>query len=417
MPLSPETNTKTNPLLMFVIYGNMTLYGFIISMRGVSFPLIKNSFGASYSDQGLMTAMVSFTAVCFCIISGIFMGRKGLKNTAVAGFILMICGMASFSFAESYWMAAGLYLILQAGFGFFEIGLNGMGVRIFTKKSAMKMNLLHFCFGLGSICGPFAAGFIVNQTGMRWQMMYPLGLVPVFIFFIITLVTRYPADQRSASDAGSTVEINTALKINSGEQIPKNELSFFSGLKVPLVWIFGLIMGLAGAIESCSVAWSGLFLSDVYGMNIETQGAFFVSVFFMLYTFSRLACGFFIEKAGYLRVTIIGGIAAFALYIAAFILGRNGIVLLPVTGIFISVIYPTMLAVSVGVFRERAQVYSSAMISIAFTLNGLIQFGFGITNNFIGASWAFKSCVPYTAVMVILLLVLNRITKPNTKHN
>ncbi|GHV48922.1 hypothetical protein AGMMS49546_39680 [Spirochaetia bacterium] len=118
-----------NILLLIVIYGDMMLYGYLNSMKGVTFPLIKNSFRASHGDQGLMVAMISFTAVIFCIISGVFMSRFGLKKTIITGFILIGLGMAAIFFAAGFWMAAALYLIIQSGFGFFEIGLNGMGVR------------------------------------------------------------------------------------------------------------------------------------------------------------------------------------------------------------------------------------------------------------------------------------------------
>ena len=388
MSASKKNGKRSNLLLMTVIYGNMTLYGFIHSMRGVSFPLIKTSFNASYSDQGLMTALVSFAGVCFCIIPGIFMNRQGLKKTAVLGFILMIAGMVFITLAQSYWGAAALYLILQAGFGFFEIGLNGIGVRVFTKKSALMINLLHFFFGLGAVAGPRFAGFIVNRLELPWQMIYPLAIVPVVIFLSLTLTAKFPGK----------------ITVNNQD----TEFTFFIAFREPLVWIIGLVMGLAGSLEACSVAWSGLFLQDVYGMSIAVEGAAFVSIFFMLYTISRLASTLFIEKAGYLRVTVIAGLVTLILYITAFSLGRNGVNLLPVTGIFISLIYPTMLAVSVGVFRERAQTCSSAIIVIAFVLNGLIQLGFGFSNRLLGPSWAYRSCILYAVIMILLLVYLGK---------
>jgi hypothetical protein len=60
----------------------------------------------------------------------------------------------------------------------------------------------------------------------------------------------------------------------------------------------------------------------------------------------------------------------------------------------------------VGVFKEKAQAMSPAMISIAFVLNGLIQFGFGISNRFLGAAWAYRSCVLYGIILIILSLKL-----------
>jgi len=170
-------------------------------------------------------------------------------------------------------------------------------------------------------------------------------------------------------------------------------------------------MGIAGAIEACSVAWSGLYLQDVYDLDPATTGAVFVSIFYVLYTISRFVSGFIIEKTGYMRSVLVSGAAIIVLFILAFSLGRNGIYLLPVVGFFIAIMWPTALAISVGVFRERAQAYSSAMISIAFSTGGIIQYGFGLSNRFLGAAWGYRSCVLYSIILGVLLFILSRRSK------
>ncbi|GHT54829.1 MFS transporter [Spirochaetia bacterium] len=386
-----------NILLLIVIYGDMALYGFLNSMKGVTFPLIKNSFQASHGDQGLMAAMVSFTAVIFCVISGIFMSRFGLKKTITTGFIVIGLGMGAIFFASGFWMAAVLYLIIQSGFGFFEIGLNGMGVRIFTVRSGLMLNLLHFFYGLGATIGPRFAGLIVNKSALSWQHIYPLALIPVFIMLVVSLIARYPGEVKNAQN-------ETAVQNNGAEKKP----SFLDALREPMVWTFGLILGVIGAIDGGSVAWSGLYLQDLYGMDPSTTGALFVSTFFVLYTLSRLLSGFVLEKFGYLNSLLCAALMIIVLYIAGFSLGRQGIWILPFTGIFIALVWPTILAISIGVFKERAQTMSSAIIGIAFTVSGIIQYGFGLTNRYIGEAWGYRSCVIYAAILAVMLFALKR---------
>jgi fucose permease len=384
-----------NILLFIVIYGDMALYGFLNSMKGVTFPLIKNSFQASHGDQGFMVAMASFTAVIFCIISGIFMSRFGLKKTIITGIIVICLGMASIFFSSGFWMAAVLYLVIQSGFGFLEIGLNGMGVRIFTVRSGLMLSLLHFFYGFGAIIGPRFAGLIVNKFALSWQHIYPLALIPVFIMMIVSLIARYPGE------AKKDVVQNAA---------PGGKTSFLDALKEPMVWTFGLILGVSGAIDGCSVAWSGLYLQDLYGMDPSTTGALFVSTFFILYTLSRLLSGFVLEKFGYINSLLCAALMIIVLYITGISLRRRGIWILPVTGIFIAMIWPTILAISVGVFKERAQAMSSAILGIAFTVSGIIQYGFGLTNRYIGEAWGYRSCIIYAAILAVMLFRLKRKT-------
>jgi fucose permease len=388
--------------LVFVIFANMTILGFINSMRGVSYPLIRNSFGASYDDMGLMNALASFSAVCFCIVSGLFMNRFGLKKTMIAAFVLLTAGALSFYFASAFWMTVVFVLILQSGVGFFEISLNGSGVRFFTAKSALMMNLLHFFYGVGAIGGPRFMGFMVNRANLGWQEVYPLALAPAFVMLAVTLAVRFPAN----GEAGGAVS-GAANRAASGRPAPGGP-SFWSLLKDPIVWLFGVTLGFSGAIEGCCVSWSGLHLLDVYGLDPSVAGAAFVSVFYVLYTVSRFLSGFVIEKTGYMRSVIVSCFVIIVIFAVGFGLGRRGVYLLPVAGFFVAVMYPTILAISVGVFGERAQIASSVMISVAFTLGGVAQYAVGLANRFIGAAWGFRACLLYSVILAALLLVLRR---------
>ena len=381
---SMQQNRLPLPLVV-ITFANMTLLGFLNSMRGVSFPLIRNSFNASYNHMGLMNALTLISMVCFCLASGYYMNRFGLKKNIITGFLFILLGAASLYFSSGFWIALGLYLILQAGFGFFEIGLNGMGVRIFTVKTGLMMNLLHFSYGVGAIIGPRFMGYAVNH-GFRWQEVYPMALVPALVLLAVSLALRFPARPESTKAV----------------EVP----SFWRLLNDPMVWLFGIIIGLGSAIEGCSVAWSGLYLFDVYGLEPSTAGAVFVSAFYAVFTVSRLFSGFVIEKIGYLKSVHIASFAIFVIFALAFSLGRNGIYLLPLIGFFVAIIWPTVLSISAGVFKERAQTASSAIICIAFALNGTIQYMIGLINRFIGASWGYRSCLLYSAVLIILLFRL-----------
>jgi fucose permease len=161
------------------------------------------------------------------------------------------------------------------------------------------------------------------------------------------------------------------------------------------------------------VNWSALYLQDVYGLDPSASGAVFVSVFFILYTASRLVSGFFIEKAGYMNSLLLAALGIVLLFIGGFALGERGIRILPVTGAFIAVIWPSMLAVSVRVFKVRAQAVSGVIIVIAFTLSGVIQYGIGLTNRFAGAAWGYRSCLVYSLILLFLLYRLRRALRGN----
>jgi fucose permease len=256
------------------------------------------------------------------------------------------------------------------------------------------MSLLHFFYGVGAILGPLFAGFTANGLGLNWRFIYPLGLVPAAIMVPLTFfITPKDAPPQGTADppAAETAYV-------SGKQF-----TFWSALRNPLVWQFGLLLGFVSAGEVGSANWSGLYLQDVYGYDPKTTGAAFLSLFYILYTSSRLLSGFIIEKTGYFRSLSIASCIIIVLFAAGFGLGKNGVWILPFTGFFLSICYPTLLAAGIGIFREHAQTASSAMIVIAFSLNGMLQFLIGIVNRYIGKAWGYRNCLVYVIVFAILL--------------
>ena len=100
--------------------------------------------------------------------------------------------MGMMFFVPGYWYAAGILMVIHGGLGFFEIGLNGVGVRIFTVNSALKLNLLHFFFGLGSIGGPWFSGLIAQGRGNGCRYLYPGGIVIVLLPALLPIPRPLP---------------------------------------------------------------------------------------------------------------------------------------------------------------------------------------------------------------------------------
>lgn len=384
---------RSQAALLAVIYGNMVLYGFIMGIRGVAYPLVKNTFGVSYNTQGLMVSLISFATVVACALAGTVIGRFGLKLPLMLSFLGLILGMGSMFFSSGFWFTVGMFVMIQLSLGFFEIGLNGLGMRIFTVKSALMLSLLHFFFSAGSVGGPWFASLITRRLELDWRYIYPLAIIPVLILGFITLKARFPVGNQPAPE-------NT----NPGART----FTFWAAMRKPAVWGFAIILGLSGAVEAGTINWSGLYLQDVYGFDPGVQGARFVSFFFILFAFSRLIGGFVLERVGYLNGLIGASVSIAVLFILGFGLGERGIWILPVTGFFIAVLYPTVLAVAVSFFKEQAQTAGGTIITIGFILLGGFQYGIGLINRFVGAAWGYRSCLIYAIALTTGLWILRR---------
>ncbi|MDR2552059.1 MAG: MFS transporter [Treponema sp.] len=400
---------KAHTLLFFILYGTMFLFGFLENIKGVSYPLIKNEFNVSYETQGKMISALSFCYTFFVVISGFVLGRFGIKKVYILGLVLALLGAFSVYFMPSFWTTASALFLIFAGFGVFEIGINAAAARLFTGKTALMMNLLHFMYGFGSVASPQAAGKLADPAGpgLGWRQIYLISAPLVLLVVIVSFFAKFPQEADSVKDrpAGDPERPSGAVLEPDGK-----EHGFVTALKTPLVWGFGLSLGLMMGIEMASSNWGGLYFQDVYGMDPATRGANFVSAFFVLFTLSRLASGFVIERAGYMRSLIGAVLIVMAIFAAGFALGPAGIYVLPVLGFFIAIFWPTLLSVAIKRFGNSAPVMTSAIIAIGGLVNAAMQFVMGYVNRW-DAAWGYRSSLIFALALLCLLLKLNRDVK------
>jgi fucose permease len=175
-----------------------------------------------------------------------------------------------------------------------------------------------------------------------------------------------------------------------------------------MVWVFSVALGLMVAVELCSANWGGLYFQDVYNLDPRTSGAAFISNFYILFTVSRLLGGFAIEKIGYVRSLYISAMATIFIFVLGFLMGENGIYVLPGLGFTTALFWPTIMAVAMGYFREDAPVMTSAIIVIAGAINSGVQFLMGLTNRLAGPAWGYRSGLFYAILIIVSLIILSR---------
>ena len=389
---------------MYILFGTMFVFGFLEHIKGVSYPLIKNEFGVSYETQAMMVSMLSIGYTIFVIISGFMLSYFGVKVIYFLSLLLCLLSISLIYFMPGFWTVAISLLLLFAGFGILEIAVNAMAAKIFITKTALMLNLLHFMYGAGAIAGPKAAGILTDPAGMGipWRQVYLLAIPLVLLIFIPFFFSKFPV-----SDEHETIN-------NKPQQTAElqERHRFTDALKTPSVWAFGIILGVGIGLELAPSNWGGLYFQDMYDMDPTTSGANYVSSYYLLFTLSRLVSGFFIEKIGYMRSLFGAVIASIIIFIVGFTLGPMGIYVLPILGFFLAILWPTIIAIAIGHYGNKAPINSSAIIAIAGLLNAGIQFAIGYINHWAGAGWGYRSCLVFAAILVCLLaLFKNSLSK------
>jgi fucose permease len=392
-------------VLFVLLFATMFMLGLVENMRGVSFPLIKDEFDVPFKQQGFLVSMLSLAYVLANILAGILLGRFDIKPAVFAGYSAICLGLVLIPFMPGFFSLSFALFAVFGGFGFLDIGMNALASRVFVTKAALLMNLLHSFYGIGSMLGPRIAGFAENHTGLGWRFAYLLSLPLVLLLFAVAAVSRFPKSSIDDTDAG-----DHAANI-SGNGAGRR--TFLDAVKTPMVWLLSVTLGLALIIDANTPNWGPLYFQDVYGLDPAKEGASFLSMFFLLFTVSRLVCGPILEKIGYIRSLLGVSVLTFAVFAAGFLLGAAGIHVLPVLGFLIALFWPTLLAVAIVSFGKDAPVYAGAMISLGGLINTAGQFLVGFTNSVIGPAWGYRSSLLHTALLIFVLLLLYKSMKRN----
>src|SRR4030095_7935797 len=110
--------------------------------------------------------------------------RFGQKRVLAAGYGLILAAGIGMWFANSFDLTCVLMLLLNAGFGSLEVGVNSLGARIFVRNAALMMNLTHFFYGVGSMAGPeYAARMLL--AGHPWGEVYAFATGVAVIVFVL----------------------------------------------------------------------------------------------------------------------------------------------------------------------------------------------------------------------------------------
>jgi fucose permease len=384
-------------VLYLIIYATMFLFGMIENVKGVAYPLIKAEFGVNYDSQGGLVSTAILGYVLFCLVASIFLHRYGTKRSILAGYLAVCIGAVATMLAPSFWTAAATLLLVNAGFGFFEVGANALASVVFTSRAALMMNLMHFFYGFGAIAGPKFAGVLTDTFHLSWRQVYLAVIIPTAVIFFFILFTRF----HGLADTGESGSVKT------------EKISFRAALRNPIVWLFCLTLGFMEVFEFGAANWGGLYLNDIYGLDPRVVGASFVSLFYIQFTIARLFGGLIIEKVGYMPSLIASVIGTMAVFLLGFVLGENGIWVLPTTGLFIGVMWPTLMAIAMRFFGPDAPTITSIIITISGAVNAVFQFVIGLTNYFAGEAWGYRSCLVYAGITLILLIALaGRIKQP-----
>ena len=384
-------STKINHYLMiFITYSVMLMFGFIENLKGMAIPPIRNEFHVDFAIIGTMVFFSSLGYLITCFLGGILSEKLGHKITISIGYLLLISSTLLIYSSPNIIVVNILMFTMFCGLGIFETSGNLLAGEVFTKNTAVMLNFMHLFYGLGSVIGPKFAGFYLI-SGHTWKQYYLYASFICIIFFIITLIIKFP---------------------KSSHHEKHHKISFKEIIADKKVWVLGIALGMAVVLELGTSNWFVNYLSEVYKMNAD-KSSFYMSLFYITFVFGRLFGGFIAEKIGYFKLIISFLVISLFLYSTSLILKEKGAILISLSGFFISVIFPTTIAIVLKRFTKDVGAVMSFVITMSALINMIFNWIIGKVNDLYGVYTGFLSFILYFIVTIVFFVLSAKMFESN----
>lgn len=333
--------------LMFMMFAMTT------DSVGVIIPQIVKQFHLSLTAAGAFHYATMAAIATAAIFLGFLADRIGRKQTIVLGLLVFALNSYLFVLGNSFAYFLCLLTISGASIGIFKTGALALigDISSSTREHTSTMNMVEGFFGVGAIIGPAIVTSLIHHD-VSWKWLYSIAGTLCAVLILIALAVRYPRTMKSTEGA---VDLGRTLRMMAN--------------RYALAFGFGELLYVA--IEASVYVWGPLYLADYRG-QWELLAGYAISVFFLLRAMGRFLGAWMLAKFDWAWVLAIMS-GAILVCMAGSVYGgvSAAVVLLPLSGLFMSVIYPTLNSKGISCFR-KSEHGAVAGVILFFTCAGAV---------------------------------------------
>jgi len=392
--MSAPTTARSLTLIKWLTFLMFMMFAMTTDSVGVIIPEIIKEFHLSMTVAGAF----HYADMAGIAFAGFFLGyladKLGRKKTIILGLVLFALNSYLFAVGRAFTFFVLLLLISGAAIGIFKTGalaLIGDITRSTTEHTA-TMNTVEGFFAVGAIIGPAIVARLL-AVGTSWKWLYVIaGTLCVLLIVVATLV-QYP----QTSTTAESVDLKRTLMM----------------MKNPYALGFSGLIFLYVAVEAAIYVWMPTLLSGYHG-SLLWVAAYAISIFFVLRAAGRFIGSWMLAHLNWAAVVTVFSFAILACFVISMVGGIGVAVLaLPVSGLFMSVLYPTLNSKGISCFKKPEHGAVAGVILFFTCISAVVAplAMAAISDHFGGAKYGFLLATGFAALLFISLL-LNWIVNP-----
>ncbi|WP_299495969.1 MFS transporter [uncultured Shewanella sp.] len=363
---------------------------------GVIIPELISTFNLSMTQASAFHYM----PMIFIGLSGLFLGyladKLGRKVTILLGLVCFALACFLFALGNDFYYFLVLLALIGMAIGVFKTGALALvgDISKNTSEHSSTMNTVEGFFGLGAMIGPALVSYFL-VSGFSWKYLY-LG-VGVFcvLLCIIAFSSRYP-DIRQANDEPITLKGTMEMMRN------------------PYALGYSLAIGLYVATEVAIYVWMPSLFIDYEG-RLVLLATYALTIFFTLRACGRFLGGWVLSRFKWQQVMFVFSLAICVCYLGAMLLDvEAALVLLPLSGLFMSMMYPTLNSKGISCFPVKQHGSVAGVILFFTALSAAIApLMMGVISDLFGHVKYGFYLATFFALMLCAMSVFNLIKDPS----
>ncbi|HKV05591.1 MAG TPA: MFS transporter [Candidatus Acidoferrales bacterium] len=382
---------KSLTFLMFMMFAMTT------DAVGVIIPEVIKEFHLKMTAAGGFQ-YATMSGIAF---AGIFLGyladKLGRKKTIILGLVLFALNSYLFAVGKSFSFFLVLLLISGTAIGIFKTGalaLIGDITRSTTEHTA-TMNTVEGFFAVGAVIGPAIVAHFLT-IGASWKWLYVIAGSICVVLILIASSLAYPQSKHPVE----SVDLKRTMRM----------------LKNPYALGFSAVIVLYVAVESAVYVWMPTLLSTYHGSAVFVA-TYAISIFFVLRAAGRFFGAWMLARLNWATVSAFVSFAILACFVLSMVGGISlAVFLLPFSGLFMSVLYPTINSKGISCF-PKAEHGAIAGVILFFTCGAAVvgPLAMGAISDRLGnPEYGFILATGFAGLLFVSLLV-NWVVNP-TSH-
>ena len=358
----PRLAQGTAYAILFTMGTCHLLNDMIQSVIPALYPLLKDSFGFTFAQIGIITLVFQLTSSIFQPFIGLYADRRPQPYSLSLGMCFTLVGLLALAFATNFLLILLSVALIGCGSSVFHPEASRVAQMASGGRKSLAQSIFQVGGNGGSAIGPLLAALIVIPYGQHAVGWFALAaLLASFLLarvgYWYSLVLREVKASRRQSGAVAT-------------SLPRRVVRFALGILV--LMIFSKYF-----FNACMTSYFTFYLIEKFGLTVQ-QSQYCLFAYLAAFAIGTLVGGFLGDRYGrkYVILFSILGVAPFTL--AMPYLGLFGTLAMAIiTGLVIASAFSAIVVYATDLMPDKVGMIAGIFFGLMFGLGGIGSAFFG----------------------------------------